>query len=435
MGEEDNNAATSNNEVTDSGGEVELVIQDGENLLVIDNDPGRVERYLRKHGLLERARALTSQQLVPMLNAAATGADKLAAIVTESGRWVKLTEESAHVKATLGLIDGPSKGVSYLLAGDRGPGGIKRWLQADTSAGAKITNPGLLSGLAGALTQAAAQAEAAQLRTLMSSMNEKLDGLRQDNIADLLGDLDGIEDHLRDVAELTATNGDVGIQDWTTIAAIPKELKQLRSKVSRRLAAAAHRMQQHKLSDFKSKLPEDEAEIRLWLQTIVRIHTALDDYAVLYLSHTALTAPDQLDAKRLHFQRAREGALDKLVDDVTMLMNQMSEAEARANENRIPVGKQMPKIMRAINQTRETARELSAAFDQDLEWEELPDPGRMAALVHPKQLKNAVKYGGSKMKDNSGTILGVAGLLALWGAQQAINGKNNSPGTNPPPSV
>lgn len=134
-------------------------------------------------------------------------------------------------------------------------------------------------------------------------------------------------------------------------------------------------------------------------------------------------------------RRAHLGALDKLVDDVTMLMNQMSEAEARANENRIPVGKQMPKIMRAINQTRETARELSAAFDQDLEWEELPDPGRMAALVHPKQLKNAVKYGGSKMKDNSGTILGVAGLLALWGAQQAINGKNNSPGTNPPPSV
>lgn len=146
-------------ELTDS---VEL-ISDGENLLVLGEDRRRVEGFLRSKGLLEHARDLGRHQLVPALRSSADALKTISDAVAESSLWLKITPETAEAIKEHGLTDSGVPGIAWAMAGKRG--NIKGWLQVDTSTRAQAANPGVLSGAAGMLSQAARQQEAVQLRT------------------------------------------------------------------------------------------------------------------------------------------------------------------------------------------------------------------------------------------------------------------------------
>lgn len=129
-----------------SSDDVELV-SDGEHLLVVGNDRIAVEGFMRSTGLLEHAREIGARQLVPMLRSAAQVTQTAAQTISESGLWVKLTEQSAAAIKDYGLTETDVPGVAYAMAGR--PGDIKQWLKIDVSVGAKLTSPGMLSSVAG----------------------------------------------------------------------------------------------------------------------------------------------------------------------------------------------------------------------------------------------------------------------------------------------
>ncbi|MBS1906188.1 MAG: hypothetical protein JST33_06390 [Actinobacteria bacterium] len=407
MSEDPEEASEPAEEAPESAEEAELIISDGENLLIVSSDRSSVERSMRSRGLLDRAQTISAQQLAPMLRAAAKAGQTISETIAESGLWVKLTEDSATAKAKYGLIDSGVPGVSYAMAGDRGD--IKQWMKIDSSVGAKLANPGVVSGIAGGLAQAASQAEAEQLRTILAAMDEKLDQLRRDNRDEILGDLGGIEEHLRDENIMLAAQGELDSQEWDTLAGVPLQLKQLRRKAVLKLESIADDMAKHKMiGDLKTWLPQAEREVQLWLSTIARTIVALDDFAVLELQHAAAISPDKLDAKRRGIQDARASAVEDLTAGVTELMKRMSETADWANENVLANHRAVPKVLASIEDARGAVKRLYDALGIEIDWESLTPEQWLAALRQAQQWKNALAQGGTLAKEKGKPIL-------VWG--------------------
>jgi hypothetical protein len=88
--------------------DIEL-ISDGDGLAVIGS-PTAVERFLASEGLPSKDLGLP--RLGSALSAVAGAAQAGSDVAANSGRWVKLTEQSAQAMHKYGLMKGSSAGVS-----------------------------------------------------------------------------------------------------------------------------------------------------------------------------------------------------------------------------------------------------------------------------------------------------------------------------------
>lgn len=394
--------------------EVEL-IRDGENLLVVGNSRGIVEGFLRSSGLLDRAKEITSQQLVPMLRSAAEITHTLADTVAESALWVKLTEESAEAIEKFGLTETEVPGVAYAMAGR--PGDIKQWLKISTSAGAKLANPGLLSGVAGGLAQAASQAEAEQLRELLVSLDAKIDKVLRGQRDAIIGPLNGVERHLRSAQTFLRVQGEIDAQEWDKIAGAPQRIREIQSTAVEKLRGIAADMEQHKrVGDLRSHLPELSDQVELWVGAIARCFTALDGFAVLELEHTASIAPDRLDAKRRAIQEDRQQAITELSAGVAELMGQLTASADRAKANRLLHRTKSPQVVAMIDSSRGPIKKLYDALGLEIDWDSITAAQWREALLELEQWKNALAEGRAFTWEKGKPVLkglAVAGMLAV----------------------
>ena len=159
------------------GDEIELV-SDGDGLVVV-GDQSAVERFLGQTGLLTDATRFSLARLSSVIRTGADLAETASEIAERSGFYLKLTPESVErIREAGGLMPTDTEGISHIMLGV--PGKIGGWLQAETGPGALVTNPAVLSGLGGLMTQLAQQAEANDLKALLVRMDEKLDDVRRD---------------------------------------------------------------------------------------------------------------------------------------------------------------------------------------------------------------------------------------------------------------
>ncbi|GAA3664437.1 hypothetical protein [Microbacterium marinilacus] len=404
--------------------EVEL-IRDGQNLLVVGSNRGAVERFMGSAGLLERAKEITSRQFVPMLRSAAEITHTLADTVAESALWVKLTEESAEAIKEFGLTETEVPGVAYAMAGR--PGDIKQWLKINTSAGAKLASPGLLSGVAGGLAQAASQAEAEQLRGLLVSLDAKIDKVLRGQRDAIIGPLNGVERHLRSAQTFLRVQGEVDAQEWDKITGAPQRIREIQSTSVEKLRGIAADMEQHKrVGQLSSHLPELRNQVELWVGAITRCFAALDDFAALELEHTAVIAPDRLDAKRQAIQEDRLEAITELSAGVAELMSQMTASADRAQANVLLHRTKSPRVLDMIDSSRGAIKKLYNALGLEIDWDSVTAPQWRDALLELEQWKNALAEGGAiTWEKGKPALKGLAMAGALAVVTALVNGKGS----------
>jgi hypothetical protein len=149
--------------------EIQL-ISDGAGVAVI-GDSAAVERFLASEGLPSRDLGLPKARRV--LGAGSAAAQAGSEIAASSGRWVKLTEESAQMVKKYGLMESKTPGVSHAMVGK--PGDIKSWLQIAKGPGSAAANPALLAGAAGLMAQLAMQQAMDEITDYLATIDEKLD--------------------------------------------------------------------------------------------------------------------------------------------------------------------------------------------------------------------------------------------------------------------
>jgi hypothetical protein len=149
--------------------EIQL-ISDGDGLAVIGNSAA-VERFLATEEL--PSKALDVRRVQGALNTGTTAAQVGSEIAASSGQWVKLTTDSADKIKKYGLTPSKTPGVSHAMIGK--PGEVKSWLQITTKPEGVLTNPAMLAGVAGIMSQLAMQQQMAEITAYLATIDEKLD--------------------------------------------------------------------------------------------------------------------------------------------------------------------------------------------------------------------------------------------------------------------
>ena len=308
------------------GNEIQL-ISDGDGLAVIGN-PADVERFLDSEGLSPKDFGVPRRGAAMHFGAAAAQAGS--EVAANSGRWVKLTKESAEAVKKYGLMESKTPGVSHAMVGK--PGEVKRWLQFVKTPRSIATNPAMLAGAAGIMAQMAMQQQMDEITDYLATIDEKLDDVLRAQTNQVLARMDGIDLAIREAMSVRATVGRVSEVTWSKVQNSSATILETQGYALRQLADLAQKIEQKtKLDDLAETVKEAKADVQKWLAVLARCFQLHDAIAVLELDRVLDASPDEMDRHRLGLKAAKQDRLELISQSTERLLVRMIAAADMAN--------------------------------------------------------------------------------------------------------
>lgn len=327
------------------GNEIEL-ISDGDGLAIIGN-PEDVELFLAAEKV--PSRDLELHRLKPVAATGAVVARAGSQIAANSGRWVKLTRESAHLCRKYGLMESKTPGVSYAMVGK--PGAIKSWLQIARGPGARLTNPAILSGVAGIMAQLAMQQAMDEITDYLATINEKVDDILRAQKDAVLADMIGAHLVIEEALAVRGQVGRVSEVTWSKVQGTFATIARTQAYAVRQLDAIAEKIERKAaIGDLARTAKEAESAVQEWLAVLARCFQLHDAIAVLELDRVLDASPDELDRHRLGLTAARQDRLDIIMRSTESLLARMDEAAQRANTRVLLHPTASPAVVQSRNQ-------------------------------------------------------------------------------------
>ncbi|MGW2799526.1 hypothetical protein [Streptomyces sp. NPDC001269] len=306
--------------------EIQL-ISDGDGLAVIGNATD-VERFLLSEGL--PSKDLGVQRLKSVFGTGTAAAQAGSEIAANSGRWVKLTKESAQRVQKFGLMDTKTPGVSHAMVGK--PGSIKSWLQIEKGAGSFLTNPALLAGAAGIMAQLAMQRTMEEITDYLATIDEKVDDVLRAQKSAVVARMIGVALLIEETMTIREQVGRVSEVTWSKVQAAPATIADTQAYALCQLDALAEKMERKtNIGDLATTAQEAESKTQEWLAVLARCFQLQDALAVLELDRVLDAAPDELDRHRLGLRVARQNRLDLISRSTERLVARMNAAAGTAN--------------------------------------------------------------------------------------------------------
>lgn len=306
--------------------EIQL-ISDGDGLAVI-GDPAAVERFLVSEGLSSKDLGLP--RLGAVLSAGAAAAQAGSEIAANSGRWVKLTKESAQLVHKYGLMESKTPGISHAMVGQ--PGSIKSWLQIVKWRGSLVTNPAMLAGAAGIMAQVAMQQTMDEITDYLAAIDEKLDDVLRAQEDAVWADMIGVGFDIDEAMTIREHGGRVNEVTWSKVQATSATIARTQAYALRQLDALAEKMERKtKIGDLAEMAKETESKVQGWLVVLARCFQLQDAIAVLELDRVLDAAPDDLDGHRLGLRASRQKRLETISRSTERLMARVDAAAGTAN--------------------------------------------------------------------------------------------------------
>ena len=212
------------------------LISDGDGVAVI-GDETAVERFLVAEGLTSRNLGL--HRLGSALSAGAGVAQAGSAVVANSGRWVKLTAESAEKVKKFGLMTTKTPGVSHAMVGQ--PGSITSWIQIET--GSFLTNPTMLAGAAGIMAQLAMQQAMDEITDYLAAIDEKVDDVLRAQKDAVLARMIGVGFVIQEAMTIREITGRVDEVTWSKVQTAPATIAETQAYALRQLDALAEKLE------------------------------------------------------------------------------------------------------------------------------------------------------------------------------------------------
>ena len=142
------------------------VIKDEHGLLFLGN-PKEIKAWLDDRGLASR------EFVSKALRTGGSAVQTAAKVSSESGRWVKLTKDSAKLLEKYGKAGAIQPGVVQ-----KSNGQIVKWLRFENPS--QLFSPAMATGVAGMMTQMALEQAIQEITDYLKSIDEKVGDLLQD---------------------------------------------------------------------------------------------------------------------------------------------------------------------------------------------------------------------------------------------------------------
>ena len=309
--------------------EIQL-INDGDGLAVI-GDPAAVDRFLSSERL--ESKELGLRRLRPALNKAAGALDAGSQIAANSGRWVKLTEESAQAIKKYGLMKNSKTGLSMGVVQAKGQtGGIKAIVQFTSGPASKLANPALLAGAAGIMAQAAMQQSMDEITDYLAAIDEKVDDILRAQKDAVLADMLGVDFEIEEALTVREEVGRVSEVTWSKVQATSGTIGRTQGYALRQLDGLAEKLEgKTAVGDLAKATKEAEEKAREWLAVLARCFQLQDALRVLELDRVLEAAPEDLDRHRLGLKSARRRRTELIAQSTGQLMARLDAATDAAN--------------------------------------------------------------------------------------------------------
>jgi hypothetical protein len=393
------------------------LISDGDGLTVI-GDPTDVEHFLASEGLLSLSKDLIGPKLGALLRIGAVVAQAGAEIAAHSGRWLKLTEESAHLCKKYGLMESKLPGISHAMVGK--PGSIKSWLQVVEGPGSLLTNPTILSGAAGIMAQLALQHEMSEIKSHLAAIGKKVDDVIRAQKDAELGKMFGAGEDIESAMAVLEAVGRVDDDTWSTVQGRTHTITDALGWVLRRLDALAERMEgTTKIGDVARTAKELEPEVRESLIVLARCFELQGALDVLRLERALNKSPDELEGLRHALAVDRHRRRERISQKIEHLMVRMHAAADTTNSHVLLHLHAHRAVVGSINRVDITVDEFHRLLGIESGQHSLEATRWWDAARDPGQLKNAAAEAGRKAA--AGVVV-VGAAAALWANRAALTG-------------
>ena len=243
-----------------------------------------------------------------VLGTAAAVAQAGSEIAANSGRWVKMTKESAQAVKKYGLMKNSTTGLSMGVVTKPG-GRITKLVQFERGPGALLTNPAILAGAAGIMAQLAMQQTMDEITDYLATIDEKLDDVLRAQEDAVLADMIGAGMDIDEAMAIREHAGRVNEVTWSKVQATPTTITRTQAYALQQLDALAEKMEgKAKIGDLAKMAQEAESKVQSWLVVLARCFQLQDAIAVLELDRVLEAAPDDLDGHRLGLKASRQRA-------------------------------------------------------------------------------------------------------------------------------
>lgn len=268
-------------------------------------------------------------------------------IAATSGRWVKLTEESAHLVKKHGLRESSKTGLSTGVV-NGGKGQVGGFVSFVKTPGSLLSNPAVLAGAAGVMAQVAMQQTMDEITDYLATIDEKLDDVLRGQTDAVWADMIGVGFDIEEAMTIREHGSRVNEVTWSKVQATSATIGRTQAYALRQLDALAEKMERKtKVGDMAKTAKEAEAKAQGWLAVLARCFQLLDAMAVLELDRVMDAAPDDLNAHRLGLKAARQKRLGTISQSTERLIARLDIAAGTANKKVLLHPSTSPAVMQS----------------------------------------------------------------------------------------
>jgi hypothetical protein len=312
--------------------EIQL-ISDGDGLAVI-GEPMAVETFLRAEALWDVSKRFDLGRLRSLLGIASDVAQAASEIAANSGRWIKLTPESARLVKEYGLMEAKTPGVNHLMVGV--PGKVKNWLQTEQGVGgvgSLLTNPAALSGVAGLMAQVAGQQTMAEITNYLVRIDAKVDDVLGKVDDTVLKEMRGARLQIRRAHTMRDQEGRVTSDSWSEVQNASGKIADVQGYALLQLEAIAKKLESEKrVGGLAAASQEARPEVQKWLAVLADCFRLQESFDVLALDKAMDESPAALNARRQGLEADRRDRLELISTHTMQLLMRMDTAVGTANE-------------------------------------------------------------------------------------------------------
>ena len=369
---------------------IELIC-DGEGLAVL-GDPTAVNRFLDSEGLRTQSQELRLERLGPALETGSNIAELVSDIYANTGRYVRLTKESAEDVRRFGLMPTSVRGISHAMIGE--PGSISKWIQVEDGPASLLMNPAVLSGVAGIMAQIARQQEVRALKEFLVSIDGKLDDLRRGQRDGILAKMDRAVSVIGEAMIIRERGGDRETA-WRKVENEVGTLAEVQANALRRIEALADKVGDVDdgtgVGFLRKTTNEIESDVGVWLAVLAQCFRLENERAILELDHVLATNPRYWDGHRIGLSEALHEKRDEAVRRTTDLLERLDRAGAVARSNIILHAPAAHSVIDSVNTANGSLEKFHASLGGESHWKELARIRWKDAIRDPNQWRKAAK--------------------------------------------
>jgi hypothetical protein len=304
------------------------LISDGDGLAVI-GPQNAVEQFLKSAKQWGASQELDLRRLKPLLGVGSDIAQAASEVAANSGRWIKLTEESARLVKENDLMPSKTPGRSHLMIGV--PGETRKWLQTDQELGSLLTNPAALSGLSGIMAQAAMRQTMAEVIDYLAKIDLKVDDVLRKVDDTVVAEMVGAGHTIERALTIREETGGINETLWSTVDQTHQTIGATQTYALDQLDAIATKLESTKIGALAETVTQAEHEVPKWLAVLARCFQLQEAVDVIELDRVLAESPEGLDAYRRGLQKAQQERRALVADHTARLLGRMDVAVGTAN--------------------------------------------------------------------------------------------------------